>query len=83
VVRTPHREEVMAELAAAGIETGIHYPVPCHLQEPYREFARGALPVAEQAAREILSLPMFPHLTADQVSFVCDALHTSRAVSAR
>lgn len=83
VVRTPRRTEVMAALATAGVETGIHYPVPCHLQEPYREFAREALPVAEQAAREILSLPMFPHLTADQVSFVCDTLRASSAVDAR
>ena len=57
-----------------GIQTGVHYPVPCHLQPPLRRFADGPLPVAEQAAGELLSLPMFPHLTDDQVDFVCEAL---------
>jgi dTDP-4-amino-4,6-dideoxygalactose transaminase len=57
-----------------GIQTGIHYPVPCHRQSPYRRFADGRLPVAEAAAEEILSLPIFPHMTQAQVDRVCDAV---------
>ena len=58
--------------AQRGIQTGVHYPVPCHLQPPLREFAGEPLPVAEQAAGEILSLPMFPHMTDEQVDYVCE-----------
>jgi dTDP-4-amino-4,6-dideoxygalactose transaminase len=74
VVRVARRDSVRAELARRGIETGVHYPVPCHLQPPLRRFADGPLPVAERAASELLSLPMFPHLTDSQVDFVCEAL---------
>jgi len=85
VVRVARRDSVRAELARRNIETGVHYPVPCHLQPPLRRFADGPLPVAEQAARDLLSLPMFPHLTDDQVDSVCaalcDALRTTTARS--
>jgi dTDP-4-amino-4,6-dideoxygalactose transaminase len=74
VVRVARRDSVRAGLARRNIETGVHYPVPCHLQPPLRRFAGDPLPVAEQAAGELLSLPMFPHLTDSQVDFVCDAL---------
>jgi len=74
VVRTDRRDEVVEGLARHGVDTGIHYPVPCHLQEPYAAYRRGPLPVAEAAAGEILSLPMFPHLTEDQVTHVCRSL---------
>lgn len=84
-VRVARRDEVRAELSRRGIQTGVHYPVPCHLQPPLRRFADGPLPVAEQAAGELLSLPMFPHLTDSQVDFVCgalcDALRTTIASS--
>jgi dTDP-4-amino-4,6-dideoxygalactose transaminase len=74
VVRVAGRDTVRAELARRGIETGVHYPVPCHRQPPLRRFADHPLPVAERAAGELLSLPMFPHLTEDQVNLVCEAL---------
>ena len=74
VVRVAWRDSVRADLARRKIATGVHYPVPCHLQPPLRRFADGPLAVAEQAAGELLSLPMFPHLTDDQVDFVCEAL---------
>jgi dTDP-4-amino-4,6-dideoxygalactose transaminase len=74
VVRTAGRDGVRAELGRRGIQTGVHYPVPCHLQPPLRRFADGPLPVAEQAAQELLSLPLFPHMTDDQVDLTCDAL---------
>ncbi len=73
-VRVAARDRVRAELARRGIQTGVHYPVPCHMQPPLRRFADRPLPVAENAAGELLSLPMFPHLTDGQVDFVCEAL---------
>jgi dTDP-4-amino-4,6-dideoxygalactose transaminase len=74
VVRVARRDQVRAELARRGIQTGVHYPVPCHLQPALREFADGPLHVVEQAAGELLSLPIFPHLTDYQVDVVCEAL---------
>lgn len=75
VIRVPGREAVQARLAEAGIQTGIHYPVPCHRQAPYRRFAAGRLPAVEAAAAEILSLPIFPHMTDAQVARVCEEVH--------
>jgi dTDP-4-amino-4,6-dideoxygalactose transaminase len=68
VVRAENRSELVKQLASAGIGTGIHYPIPLHLQKAYagRGYSKGDFPVAEQAAEEILSLPMFPGLRADQ-----------------
>jgi dTDP-4-amino-4,6-dideoxygalactose transaminase len=68
VVRVTDREGLMWHLAEAGIGTGIHYPVPLHLQKAYASlgYHAGDFPVAEQSAREIVSLPMFPQLTSDQ-----------------
>jgi dTDP-4-amino-4,6-dideoxygalactose transaminase len=74
VARVPSRERVMSRLAEAGIQTGIHYPIACHQLEPYRRFSYSPLPVVEQASQEVLSLPLFPHMTQDQVAFVCDQL---------
>ena len=73
-VRVAGSQIVRAELARRGIETGVHYPVPCHLQPPLRRFADGPLPVAERAASELLSLPMFPHMGQTEVEYVCEAL---------
>jgi dTDP-4-amino-4,6-dideoxygalactose transaminase len=68
VVRTAERDEMIRRLNDAHIGTGIHYPVPLHLQQAYRSFGyqRGDFPVTERAAAEIVSLPMFPQLTEDQ-----------------
>jgi dTDP-4-amino-4,6-dideoxygalactose transaminase len=74
VAQVPERDRVRRDLARAGIETGLHYPVPCHRQAPYRSYATVDLPVAEQAAGEIVSLPMFPHLATEQVTRVCERL---------
>jgi len=75
-VRLPDRDAVQQALQARGIQTGIHYPIPVHLQPAYRDhgFGPGDLPVTEQAATELLSLPMFPELESRQVEAVCDAL---------
>jgi dTDP-4-amino-4,6-dideoxygalactose transaminase len=74
IARVPDRDRVRQALADAAIETGLHYPVPCHLQPPYRRYADGPLPVAERTAGEIVSLPLFPHMSPGQVSRVCDEL---------
>jgi dTDP-4-amino-4,6-dideoxygalactose transaminase len=68
VVRVPRRDEVLARLAAAGIGAGIHYPLPIHLQGAYRSQGHraGDFPVAERAAAEVLSLPLFAEITPAQ-----------------
>jgi dTDP-4-amino-4,6-dideoxygalactose transaminase len=68
VVRVPERESLLRRLADAKIGTGIHYPIPLHLQKAYSTFSYklGDFPVAERLASEIVSLPMFPELSADQ-----------------
>jgi dTDP-4-amino-4,6-dideoxygalactose transaminase len=79
VVRVPDRAQVQKQLATMGVQTQIHYPIPCHRQAPYRRFANRPLPVAERSADEVLSLPIFPHMTDGQVARVCDALHAALA----
>ncbi len=71
-IRVQERDEVMRFLAAREIECGIHYPIPIHLQDAYRSlgYGRQSFPVAEQIAGELISLPMFPELTIEQVEFV-------------
>lgn len=76
VVRTADREALRASLAAARVASGLHYPIPLHRQEAYAHlgYAEGAMPVTEQTARELLSLPMFPTLTQSQVERVADVV---------
>ena len=74
VARVPARDRIRDGLTRAGIQTGLHYPVPCHLQPPFARFADRRLPVAEAAAGEVLSLPLFPHMTVEQLHLVCDHL---------
>lgn len=74
VVRSAQRDLLREMLAADGVATGVHYPVPCHRQPAYRCAGGPALPVAERAAREILSLPLHPGMTEEQVDRVCDVL---------
>ncbi len=76
VVRTDDREGLMAHLKDAGIGTGIHYPIPLHLQKAYRalNYSEGDLPVTEGAASSIVSLPMFPNLTQAQQARVVEAV---------
>src|ERR1700719_2591938 len=72
VVRVADREAFQAALAQAGIGTGIHYPIPLHLQKAYESlnFKQGDFPVTERVAAEIVSLPMFPQMTSEQVEEV-------------
>ncbi|MYW04433.1 DegT/DnrJ/EryC1/StrS family aminotransferase [Streptomyces sp. SID3343] len=75
-VRVPERDKVLALLNEAGVGAGVHYPVPVHLQPAFRELghAKGDFPVAERAAEEILTLPLFPQLTAGQQERVAEVL---------
>jgi dTDP-4-amino-4,6-dideoxygalactose transaminase len=68
VIRVDRREALRKRLTKSGIGTGIHYPVPLHLQEAYRHlhYPRGSFPVSERVASEVLSLPMYPQLSEDQ-----------------
>ena len=80
VIRTKFRDQVKNRLADNGIETGIHYPRPIHLQAPYRQkygYAEGAFPLSESLSNEVLSLPMYPTLAEKEVVRVCDALKKS------
>ena len=76
VIRTADREGLMSHLGRAGIGTGIHYPVPLHLQKAYTamKYSPDDFPVATRVAAEIVSLPMFPHLTALQQSRVAEEI---------
>ena len=79
VVRVARRDDVLRRLNAAGIGAGIHYPVPVHLQGAFAGLGhrRGDFPVAEAAADEILSLPLYPHITAAQQERVVEALRAT------
>jgi dTDP-4-amino-4,6-dideoxygalactose transaminase len=68
VVRVENRDEFMKQLGAVGIGTGIHYPIPLHLQKAYRSlgYGQGAFPISERVSAEIVSLPMFPQLQPEQ-----------------
>jgi len=80
VIRTKVRDQVKKRLSDNGIETGIHYPRPIHLQAPYREkygYAEGAFPLSESLSNEVLSLPMYPTLAEEEVVRVCEALKKS------
>jgi len=76
VIRARERDRLQRHLTASGIGTGLHYPVPLHLQEAYRHrgYQPGDYPVAEHLARELLSLPMYPGLTEAQQEQVAAAI---------
>jgi dTDP-4-amino-4,6-dideoxygalactose transaminase len=76
VIRVARRDELQKHLSDAGIGTGLHYPLPLHLQKAYAHlsYEKGDFPVAEKAAAEILSLPMFPGLTEEQQKAVVESI---------
>jgi dTDP-4-amino-4,6-dideoxygalactose transaminase len=78
VVRVADREGLMSHLKDAGIGTGIHYPIPLHLQKAYRalHYVQGDFPITERAAVAIVSLPMFPNLTKAQQSRVVEEVQS-------
>lgn len=75
-VRTTDRVSLQRTLQSHGVSSGIHYPIPVHLQPAYAELGHGvgSFPESERAANEVLSLPMFPELTATQIEQVCMAV---------
>jgi dTDP-4-amino-4,6-dideoxygalactose transaminase len=78
-LRVPDRDRVQAQLHAEGIATGIHYPIPVHLQPAYSDlgYKQGDFPSAEAAAREVLSLPLFPEMTGAQIEEVVAAVRAA------
>jgi len=80
VIRSGRREQLQNHLTEKGIQTLIHYPIPVHLQESYQDLGmlKGSLPETEQAAKEILSLPLYPEMTLDEIKqageSVCELL---------
>jgi dTDP-4-amino-4,6-dideoxygalactose transaminase len=76
VIRTEDRDAMQKHLNQAGIASGLHYPIPIHLQPAYQElgYQEGDFPITEQYAKEILSLPMYPELTSDAIDYVTDTI---------
>jgi dTDP-4-amino-4,6-dideoxygalactose transaminase len=76
VVRHPKRDRIREELEKRGIQTGLHYPIPLHLQKAYRHlgYREGDFPVAERIGCECFTLPLFPEMTAEQQAAVVGAL---------
>jgi len=79
-VRTDDRDRLRDVLGKQGIQTGIHYPIPVHLQPAHADLGYGAgdFPHAEAAAQEVLSLPLFPEMTRQQVEKVAVAVSQAR-----
>lgn len=77
VARTVARDDLRKYLQKQGVGTAIHYPIPIHLQEAYRDlrYKKGTFPVAEQVSREVISLPMFPELRNAEILEVCRTLN--------
>jgi dTDP-4-amino-4,6-dideoxygalactose transaminase len=78
-LRSHYRDGLQAALQAEGIQTGVHYPVPVHLQPAYADlgYGRGAFPNAEAAASQVLSLPLYPELSAEALAEVAAAVKQS------
>jgi len=83
VVRVQDREALQERLKAAGVSTGVHYPIPLHVQPAYesRQIPLGSLPITEAAASEVVSLPMYPELCQEQLESIVNAM-TMAVVSA-
>jgi dTDP-4-amino-4,6-dideoxygalactose transaminase len=75
-VRAPKRDELRAFLKEKGVGTEVYYPLPMHLQNCYRDLGhqKGSFPLSEQAAKEVMSLPIYPELTEVQQSYVVEMI---------
>ena len=82
-IKTSKRDELMSFLKENNIAAGIHYPMPLHLQPSlrYLGYKEGDFPVAEKAAKEILSLPMFPELTEEQIKYTAEKIKEFNLIS--
>lgn len=76
VIRVKNRSGLMKYLAEKEIQTALHYPLPLHLQKAYSfmNYKKGDFPIAERCCEEILSLPMYPEITEEQIDFVCSSI---------
>ena len=76
VIETAQREQLQAALADEGVQTGIHYPIPCHLSGAYEEMGlgRGAFPITERLSEQVMSLPIGPHMPDEHVEHVIAAM---------
>ena len=76
VIRCAERQELIKHLSVAGVGTLIHYPVPIHLQNAYKDsrWKKGDFPVTEQICSEVLSLPIYPEMTEEQVDYVIQSV---------
>jgi len=76
IIQSSDREALKQHLGEQGIETGLHYPIPLHLQEAYANlgYKKGDFPVSESLSEHILSLPMFPTITKEQIEYVCSTV---------
>jgi dTDP-4-amino-4,6-dideoxygalactose transaminase len=81
VIELDNRDAVAKQLTECGVSTGLHYPIPVHLQPAYADLglAEGTFPVSERLARRCLSLPMFAELTDEQIQYVADCLKSAVA----
>lgn len=75
VIRHPARERLSAYLVSRGVDTKVHYPIPPHQQEAYREYRHLSLPITECLHREVLSLPLHPQLTDDESEYIVEVLN--------
>jgi len=75
-IKKNRRDEVLAGMQEKGVGVLIHYPIPLHLQEAYKDlgYKKGDFPEAELLADEIMSIPMFPHMKKEQIEYVCESL---------
>lgn len=75
-IRMKDRDKLIQHLNANGIDTGLHYPLPLHLQQAYQYlgYGKGNFPVAEKCCEEIISLPIYPELKDDQISYICETI---------
>ena len=84
-VRTSERDGLQSALTSAGVNTGLHYPIPVHLQPAYADlgYGVGAFPVSEAAAADVLSLPIYPEMTDDQIEIVASAVRRATTAGVR
>ena len=75
-IRVKGRESLIKAMTEKDIQWGIHYPIPIHLQDAYNflDLKKGSFPNAEKCAEELLSLPMFPELTREQIAYVANGI---------
>ena len=84
-VRVPNRDQTIETLEQEGIRCSIHYPVPIHQQPAYQHlgYAEGSFPCAERSSSQLLSLPMYPELTQDQITHVAEVLKATVEAQAK